>query len=302
MYSRMDRNSRLDRLHPRYDHTGSGHSLEDQKLYREKRTLDSRNGLVSSLVDDRTRHDQAVAKRRKTEDYYNTHHEKKASDRSTEDQESGTVWTGHADRRTHNRIMPSDFSKRIYEHEGSDRNISKLKRLADDSVSEDEQLRRGRSKLERWTSQKEKEEANVWDNDTKKHNKMPVNNEDPAARKEEEAKVELSFVPESKQKPGKECPQSQDGEEHVPDQEDKEANSDEPVNAAEGMQADTDKSGNRQHCEAVAKLEKRRERFKQPIQNEKDSQKKAENEILLENETDEVKQERPARKRRWGSN
>ncbi|XP_057827288.2 FIP1[V]-like protein isoform X1 [Cryptomeria japonica] len=302
LYLRMDRNSRLDRSHPRYDHTSSGHSLEDQKMYREKRTLDNRNGLVSSLVDDRIRHDQVAAKRRKTEDYYNTHHEKKASDRSTEDQESGTVWTVHTDRRTHNRIMPPDLSKRMHEHEGSDRNISKLKRLADDSVSEDEQLRRGRSKLERWTSQKEKEEANLWDNDARKHHKMPANHEDTVARKEEETKIELSFDPESKQKPGKECPQSQEGDDRIADQEEKEAISDEPVHVAEGMQADTDKSGNRQHCEAVAKLEKRRERFKQPIQNEKDSQRKAENEVLLENETDEVKQERPARKRRWGSN
>ncbi|KAH9313977.1 hypothetical protein KI387_022604 [Taxus chinensis] len=302
LYSRMDRSARLDRSHPRYDHTGSGHSAEDQKLYREKRTLDHRNGLVSSLVDDRGRHDQAATKRRKTEDYYSAHHEKKASDRSTEDQESGSVWTGHADRRTHNRIMSSELPKRMHEHEGSDRNISKLKRLADDSVSEDEQGRRGRSKLERWTSHKDKDDANVWHGDARKNHKMPVNHEEPTARKEEETNVDSSFDPESKQKAGMECPQSQEGEERITDQEDKEAISDEPAHVAEGTQTDTDKSGNRQHFEAVAKLEKRRERFKQPIQNEKDSQKKADNEILLENETDEVKQERPARKRRWGSN
>lgn len=308
MYSRMDRliyderSSRLDRSHLRYDHSGSAHSGEDQKLHWEKRSYDHRNGSASGLVDDRVRHDHALtSRRRKTEDYHTMHHEKKPLERSTEDQESGSVWGGHNDRRTHNRTTPPGLSKRMHEQEMADRHASKLKRVAaDDSASEDEHVKRGRSKLERWASQKERDDANKWDNDASKRQKTPVNHEESAAGKEEQTKMDWSVGTESKRKPGKERPHSREQDDQTANQEGKEAVSNEPVHVADGTRSDADQSGNRQHFETVAKLEKRRERFKQPIPNEKENQKKAENETLLENETDEVKQERPARKRRWG--
>lgn len=301
MYSRMDRviyddrSSRLDRSHLRYDHSGSAHSGEDQKLHWEKRSYDHRNGSASGLVDDRVRHDHALtSRRRKTEDYHTMHHEKKPLERSTEDQESGSVWGVNADRRTHNRTTPPGLSKRMHEQEMTDRYPSKLKRVAaDDSASEDEHVKRGRSKLERWASQKERDDASKWDNDTSKHQKTPVNHEESAAGKEEQGT-------ESKRKPGKERPHSREQDDHTANQDGKEAVSNEHVHVADGTRSDADQGGSRQHFETVAKLEKRRERFKQPIPNEKETQKKTENEALLENETDEVKQERPARKRRWG--
>jgi len=222
-------------------------------------------------------------------------------ERSTEDQESGSVWGGNADRRTHNRTTPPGLSKRMHEQEMTDRYPSKLKRVAaDDSASEDEHVKRGRSKLERWASQKERDDASKWDNDTSKHQKTPVNHEESAAGKEEQTKMEWSVGTESKRKPGKERPHSREQDDHTTNQDGKEAVSNEHVHVADGTRSDADQGGSRQHFETVAKLEKRRERFKQPIPNEKETQKKTENEALLENETDEVKQERPARKRRWG--
>lgn len=297
-----ERSSRLDRSHLRYDHSGSGHSGEDQKLHWEKRSYDHRNGSASGLVDDRVRHDHALtSRRRKTEDYHTMHHEKKPSERSTEDQESGSVWGGHADRRTRNHTTPPVLSKRMHGQEMTERHASKLKRVAaDDSASEEEHVKRGRSKLERWASQKERDDANKWDNDAIKHRNTPINHEESAAGKEEQTKMEWSVGTELKRKPGKERPHSREQDDHTANQECKEAVSSEPVHVADGTRSDADQSGNRQHFETVAKLEKRRERFKQPIPNEKETQKKAENETLLENETDEVKQERPARKRRWG--
>eukprot|EP01018_Ginkgo_biloba_P037158 Gb_32960 [translate_table: standard] len=314
IYTRMDRlsyeerNSRLDRAHLRYDHSCSGHSGEEQKLYREKRTLEpiksknfDRNGSVSGLADDKVRHDQtATGKRRKTEDYYAMHHNKKALERGTEDQESGSVWVTRADRRTHSHAMPSDLSKRMHEQEAGDRHASKLMRVAaDGSASEDEHLKRGRSKLERWTSQKEKDDMNLWDND--KQQKQSVNHEESLVTKEEQTKMDFNVAAGTKGKLGKEQTHSREEEDRAADQENEVA-SDDLVHVTDTKQADIDQSGNQPHCDTVAKLEKRRERFKQPISNERESQKKAESEILLENETDEVKQERPARKRRWGSN
>ena len=91
-------------------------------MHWEKRSYDHRNGSAFGMVDDRVQHDHALTiRRRKTEYYHTMHHEKRPLERSTEDQESGSVWGGHADRRTHNHITPPVLSKRMHEQEMTER-------------------------------------------------------------------------------------------------------------------------------------------------------------------------------------
>lgn len=135
--------------------------------------------------------------------------------------------------------------------------------------------------MESWASQKERDDASKWDNDTSKHQKTPVNHEESAAGKEEKTKMEWSVGTESKRKPGKERPHSREKNDYTTTQDGKEDVSNEHVHVVDGTRSDADQSGSRQHFETAENLEKRRERFKQPIPNEKETQKKTENETLL---------------------
>ncbi|XVF62448.1 hypothetical protein PTKIN_Ptkin09bG0008700 [Pterospermum kingtungense] len=57
---------------------------------------------------------------------------------------------------------------------------------------------------------------------------------------------------------------------------------------------------NKRILETLAKMEKRRERFKDPITMKQETHKTSESQVELLAETDEIKQQRPARKRQWG--
>lgn len=65
---------------------------------------------------------------------------------------------------------------------------------------------------------------------------------------------------------------------------------------------DTREYDNRRILEMLAKMERRRERFKEPIAPKKEPDKSLQPQSDLGNETTEIKQQRPARKRRWGGN
>ncbi|GMI89307.1 homolog of yeast FIP1 [V] [Hibiscus trionum] len=158
----------------------------------------------------------------------------------------------------------------------------------EDASSDDEQQesKRGRSKLERWTSHKEKDYS--------------INSKSSASSKFKEIEkinnVEASESNKTIQESGTSV---EPAENHHPLSDNK--NAGEP----EIKDADTGPSEDR-HLDTVEKLKKRSERFKLPMPKEKDAVaiKKMESEALpsAKNEAPadtEIKPERPARKRRW---
>ncbi|TYH93004.1 hypothetical protein ES332_A13G223800v1 [Gossypium tomentosum] len=160
----------------------------------------------------------------------------------------------------------------------------------EDASSEDElrESKRGRSKLERWTSHTERD--------------FNINSKSSASLKFKEIEKINNVVSSESNKfpdgPGK----SVEPVEHFPPLSDNKGFSEPEI-----KEADTRPSED-QHLDTVEKLKKRSERFKLPISREKDTlATKTENEALpsTENETpvdSEIKHERPARKRRWISN
>lgn len=155
-----------------------------------------------------------------------------------------------------------------------------------DGISSDDDSRRGRSKLERWTSHKERD--------------FSIS----------KSSSSLKFKDVNKDKNGVSSEAGKSVEESA-----KEVDGDnqnlllaEATDAVdmESRDAETKDSGDRHH-DTVERLKKRSERFKLPMPSEKDALviKKLESEPLpsakSENPVDaaEVKQERPARKRRW---
>ncbi|XP_012441959.1 FIP1[V]-like protein [Gossypium raimondii] len=162
------------------------------------------------------------------------------------------------------------------------------KKHRDDPSSDDEQQesKRGRSKLERWTSHKERDYS--------------INSKSSASSKFKEIeKIDNVDAAESNKtldEPGKLV---EPAENHHPLSDNKTAG------APETKETDTRPLDDR-HLDTVEKLKKRSERFKLPMPKEKDAMaiKKMESEALpsAKNETpadSEVKPERPARKRRW---
>ncbi|XVF35535.1 hypothetical protein REPUB_Repub18cG0154100 [Reevesia pubescens] len=161
----------------------------------------------------------------------------------------------------------------------------------EDASSDDEQkeLKRGRSKLERWTSHMERDYS--------------INSKSSSSSKFKEIeKINNVGSPESNKIPDELGKSVEPAENHHPMSDNK------GVGKPEIKDADTRPSED-QHLDTVEKLKKRSERFKLPMPKEKDAVaiKKMENEALpsAKNEApanSEIKHERPARKRRWISN
>ncbi|GMI84367.1 homolog of yeast FIP1 [V] [Hibiscus trionum] len=160
------------------------------------------------------------------------------------------------------------------------RNSSRKHREDASSGDEQQESKRGRSKLERWTSHTERDYS--------------INNKSSAS---------LTLVSSESSKiadgPGKSI---EPAENHHPPLSDNKN-----VNEPEIKDADTRPSED-QHLDTVDKLKKRSERFKLPMPREKDAPEiktESETQPLVKNETpvdSEIKHERPARKRRWVSN
>ena len=163
------------------------------------------------------------------------------------------------------------------------------KRHKEDASSDDEQqdLRRGRSKLERWTSHKERDY-----NISKSSASLKLKE---IHRNSNGGSLQGSKLPD-------ELPKKVEIVEKHPVSEQKDV--------AEVVNKDTDmKPSEDRHLDTVEKLKKRSERFKLPMPGEKDALaiKKTENEALpsVKPETpadSDIKPERPPRKRRWISN
>ncbi|XVE82268.1 hypothetical protein DITRI_Ditri15bG0134700 [Diplodiscus trichospermus] len=72
------------------------------------------------------------------------------------------------------------------------------------------------------------------------------------------------------------------------------------VDNASDENRDVGKYDNKRILETLAKMEKRRERFKDPITIKREPDKSSDPQVELVVETNEIKQQRPARKRQWG--
>eukprot|EP01018_Ginkgo_biloba_P009739 Gb_35381 [translate_table: standard] len=211
-------------------------------------------------------------------------------------QEMGRIW-GRSDHRTRKQANPTEISERMHEQEESYCDVGKLEKgAANDHLSDDECSKRGRSNSERWAHHK----AKLWNKGTSKHQKDIINYKEGTIKMEEPTNTDQTMLAETKRKLGKDGQHLRE-EVQCMNYEGKGLYSDEPVNTTDSKKVNIDQNVNQQHLETVAKLEKRRERFKQPICSEKPVNKKVQYETSLQKETDEVKPERPARKRRWAS-
>ncbi|KAL2971423.1 hypothetical protein AAZX31_15G195400 [Glycine max] len=175
------------------------------------------------------------------------------------------------------------------EHEISGHRLSRKQR--EDMSSDDEQQdsRRGRSKLERWTSHKERDFNVNKSSSSLKFKDIDKDNNDASSEAGKPAYEPAKTVDADNQ--------------HILSVEARDSAD------MENRDADTKESGDR-HLDTVERLKKRSERFKLPMPSEKEALviKKLESEPLPSAKSEnpvvdsEVKQERPARKRRWVTN
>ncbi|KAL2228366.1 UNVERIFIED_CONTAM: FIP1V-like protein [Sesamum indicum] len=186
-------------------------------------------------------------------------------------------------------LLASSFQVNLRGRTERESGVNDTRKHQEEASSDDEQAasRRGRSKLERWTSHKERDfnVTSTSSSSLKKNKDVETYNSSGASL--------VSRVPDEPPKKVEGKPQ--------PSVDDKDPGG-ETNNANPKVMED-------KHLDTVAKLKKRSERFKLPLPSEKDTAplKKMESEPLpppqTENRTDsEIKPERPARKRRWTGN
>ncbi|KAK7411601.1 hypothetical protein VNO78_03036 [Psophocarpus tetragonolobus] len=175
------------------------------------------------------------------------------------------------------------------EHEIPGHRLSRKQREDVSSDDEQQDSRRGRSKLERWTSHKERD--------------FSINKSSSSLKFKEVEKDNKEGSSEAG-KPSDEPAKTVDKTVEVDNQHLLSAETKDPADM-ENRDADPKELGDR-HLDTVERLKKRSERFKLPMPSEKEALviKKLESEPLpsakSENPVDsDVKQERPARKRRW---
>lgn len=183
------------------------------------------------------------------------------------------------------------------EQESAENNIhmnrQSSKKHGDEASSDDEQTetdsRSGRSKLERWTSHKERDFAttSISSSSLKKNKDLATHDNGKASS--------VSRIPSEPSKQVEATP--------------RQASVDDTATNNEMNNSNTKVVDDNKHLDTVEKLKKRSERFKLPMPSEKEAVaiKKMENEPLPSVQTEnrpesEIKPERPARKRRWTGN
>ncbi|ERN18636.1 FIP1[V]-like protein [Amborella trichopoda] len=260
---------------------------ESQRMYKDRsKESNTRKIKESERVDQNdlasvasNKHDRAVS-----------HRNEKVARRDVPYQATSNAFTGRGEPRDRNHPRYSSTSKKSSDHDSHVRQSAKPPKPSEEGVSDDESSRRGRSKLERWTSHKDRE-----------------GNPQPKATRESESsepeKIEalvfdqedLEREDEQDVKRENEKLQSLGEEENSIGFEMKGTSND------DWLVVDADRNGEDRHLETVEKLKKRSERFKLPMPGEKESSRRVESEAASQSEHVEIKQERPARKRRWVS-
>ncbi|XP_068651982.1 FIP1[V]-like protein isoform X2 [Aristolochia californica] len=283
-YNYEEKNSRHDRS------TGQNDRLVGP--YKEKRKENPRKIKESEVSDQ-----NVVGHGRRQHDDHGTHKNEKVSMRSTSVQESNIV--SPSDPIDSQDYVPSRSSTATvskkghhHHHHHHEQTQHPSRKREEDGTNDEVQhsSQRGRTKLERWTSQKERDI-----NPNSNSHSSSV-----AKSAKESGNIDGRFI-------GTEQPVERDETAAaVNNEKNGDLNKDSDVgHSSENKKVDLDKVDDDRHMDAVAKLKKRSERFKLPMPSEKDSStnRRVENEAVAsqsENPTTlEIKQERPTRKRRW---
>ncbi|KAG2535584.1 FIP1[V]-like protein [Panicum virgatum] len=260
--------------HPRDDNSNS-----ERNSRQEKQNNNRLPGSSDARHVGRDRHRESARKGRSSEPGEHDLH--RSSKRRREDHEShrtGKVEAKEANEQENSRGHAAASKK----SQNPQPDNSLVNQVEEEAISDDENnedSRRGRSKLERWTSHKEIEYSNIDDDSTQTFSDIKADVQAPTT--DELGKSEVSAAV---------------------------GNSDIKSSVDTGQTSDKITEGRDRHLDTVERLKRRSERFKLPMPGEKDApqSKKVDNEVQLpQNESAaadmEVKPERPARKRRWTS-
>ncbi|CAN6303719.1 unnamed protein product [Urochloa humidicola] len=269
----MQNKGRSD-VHPRDDNSNS-----ERNSRQEKQNNNRLSGSSDARHTGRDRHRENARKGRSSEPGEHDLH--RSGKRRREDHEShrtGKVETKEANEQDNSRGHASSSKK----SQNPQLDNSLVNPVEEDTISDDENhedSRRGRSKLERWTSHKEIEYSNIDDDSTQTFPTMKADVQAPTADESGNSEVSAAV-----------------------------GNSDIKSSVDTGQTSDKINEERDRHLDTVERLKRRSERFKLPMPGEKDApqSKKVDNEVQLpQNESAsadmEVKPERPARKRRWTS-
>ncbi|TKV91634.1 hypothetical protein SEVIR_9G109100v4 [Setaria viridis] len=261
-------------VHPRDDNSNSERSSR-----QEKQNNNRLSGSSDARHAGRDRHRESTRKGRSSEPGEHDLH--RSSKRRREDHEShrtGKVETKEANEQENSRGHAASSKK----SQNPQPDNSLVNQVEEDAISDDENhedSRRGRSKLERWTSNKEIEYSNIDDDSTQTFPTIKTDVQAPIADLLGKSEVSAAV-----------------------------GNSDIKSSVDTGQTSDKIAEERDRHLDTVERLKRRSERFKLPMPGEKDApqSKKVDNEVQLpQNEPAaadmEVKPERPARKRRWTS-
>ncbi|KAF3778812.1 FIP1[V]-like protein [Nymphaea thermarum] len=283
--SNEDRSLRHERLRSQSDHLSGAN--EGQHSYRERSKERPRKGNESEMGDRDVpaRGDRdGAAPNTADKPGKAAVGKRKLDDRSTYQRNEKATKKGSFASETDNGL------RRVQEQETThQQRSSKSQKHSDEGGSDDEDMRKGRSKLERWTSHKDSNSAPILkahDSEAgfSDHNHGLMVEQD-MSKTDDFKKTEVAEV-----------------EENIASIVPKESAVDTLPHMSEHGYADNDANGDDKHLETVAKLKKRSERFKLPMLNEKEISRRVESEASVQMEATEVKQERPARKRRWVNN
>ncbi|KAL9684956.1 hypothetical protein QQ045_022399 [Rhodiola kirilowii] len=261
--SNHDSKLRIDRPSPHTDHSASGkHKTTNNK---------PKESAKNKEYDARSQNSLNISKRAKDDN--SSHRSEKGGTKHSSGQGSTVHQT---------QAHPNLVRKRGEEPTTDD----------DDQL----QLKKGRSKMERWTSHKERDFAAITKSSSSLKAKEPIrssiytDSSVPVEPADKPAKAAEIIDP----KPSVEEKAQQGADNKKDNLKDTENKNLDPPQTAD------------QHLDTVAKLKKRSERFKLPLPSEKDTMnKKKDTEALLPSQTEtppaepEVKSERPPRKRRW---
>ncbi|KAH9329865.1 hypothetical protein KI387_001973, partial [Taxus chinensis] len=300
------RSIRHDYAKIRYEMPGSGHYEEGRKFYKEKHKLHTimskefhRNDQqvsASFLSNVMLRNALTINRgRRKPEDYFAVLRDVKVSRRAIDIQQSERVCDCHPDHRTKNMKKIQDVLKRMHKQLGAGLDVVELEKGSPSCyLSENEHMRRWHPNFNSLEHYKQ----NTQDLGSCISGKEVTTPRQHAIKIEEEAKKLETSLTKTEIKSGKD--KHNLTESPAPDIEGKKAVMEDVVHASDGKVLNTG-SIDHQHLDAFAKLQKRRERFKKPIIIEKPIHRMTQYEATIQKEIGEVKQQRPARKRRWGS-
>ncbi|PIA45749.1 hypothetical protein AQUCO_01600179v1 [Aquilegia coerulea] len=294
VYARENQFINEDR-NPRHERSSahSDHPVNASDMMHKERHRDSRRSKESDRTDQNT-----LGSSKRKQEHHNAHRNEKVSSKVASEQESVNILTsGQTGSRDPSQSrLSSTFSKKSsHEHDAQQQRHSS-RRQREDAPSDEEQqnLKRGRSKLERWTSNKDRDDitTSLKVKESGRNSKVLSS----VVSEQDDQNVAVGSVED-------EYPVV---EESPSDLEMKDAATELPPG---GRHVESDKVGDDRHLDAVEKLKKRSERFKTVMPSEKDTTtyRNVESEALVSTQHEitaeaEVKPERPARRRRWGSN